>query len=233
MKQLNSFIRKYNGKYTDFDGHYGPQCVDLARRWLQHIKVSQVKPGNADVWFKNASKKHFVKVKYKKGRVPKPGDLVCWSGKFVKNGHISVAVKGDKKSFVSFDQNFPLKSRCHKQKHTYKGVVGWLIPRVLIPKPPKPVVAPEPPITHTTSQHPSGTATVGTDPIFAEPEEIPERKEVEVKDFVARLSSRKFLLALATALTLYLNGDVQNAVFVVLAYLGVEGAGDFAERLKQ
>ena len=31
------FIKKYNGKGTDFDGRYGVQCVDLAKVYLKEV----------------------------------------------------------------------------------------------------------------------------------------------------------------------------------------------------
>lgn len=49
-------------------------------------------------------------------------------------------------------------------------------------------------------------------------------------DFIKRLTSRKFLLTVASCLVLYANGQYDQITWVVLAYLGVEGAGDAAER---
>lgn len=46
-------------------------------------------------------------------------------------------------------------------------------------------------------------------------------------DFLKRLTSRKFLLAVAAFITAVANGEVVAAVSVVLGYLGVEGATDF------
>lgn len=44
------------------------------------------------------------------------------------------------------------------------------------------------------------------------------------------ISSRKFLLTVAGAATAMANGDTHAAMFIVLAYLGVEGAADYKSR---
>lgn len=52
------------------------------------------------------------------------------------------------------------------------------------------------------------------------------------EELFQRLTSRKFLLALAAFITAAANGEWTAAVGVVVAYLGVEGAADVSERLK-
>lgn len=47
-----------------------------------------------------------------------------------------------------------------------------------------------------------------------------------MKDFVKRLTSRKFLLAVGTALTAYANGDYKAAAAAIGLYIGVEGLAD-------
>lgn len=51
-----------------------------------------------------------------------------------------------------------------------------------------------------------------------------------MKQFLTSLLSRKFLLALGTFLVLVANGQYTEAVAVVAAYIGVEGAADFKSR---
>lgn len=51
-----------------------------------------------------------------------------------------------------------------------------------------------------------------------------------IKDFIARLTSRKFLLTVGTCLTLYSQKMYHELALVVLGYLGVEGFGDAASR---
>jgi hypothetical protein len=47
-----------------------------------------------------------------------------------------------------------------------------------------------------------------------------------LKDFMKRLTSRKFLLAVGTALTAYANGDYTAALAAIGLYIGVEGLAD-------
>lgn len=54
-----------------------------------------------------------------------------------------------------------------------------------------------------------------------------------MKQFLLGLLSRKFLLALGTFLVLIANGQYTEAVAIVIAYVGVEGAADFKSRSKQ
>lgn len=53
-----------------------------------------------------------------------------------------------------------------------------------------------------------------------------------MKQFLLSLLSRKFLLALGTALVFIANGAYTEAVTVVLGFLGVEGAADAVARAK-
>lgn len=52
-----------------------------------------------------------------------------------------------------------------------------------------------------------------------------------MKDFIKRLTSRKFLLTVAAALTLYANKQYTELAAVVLGYIGVEGYGDAQARV--
>lgn len=54
----------------------------------------------------------------------------------------------------------------------------------------------------------------------------------DMQYFVKSLLSRKFLLALGTALVFIANGAYTEAVAVILGFLGVEGAADTVARVK-
>lgn len=54
-----------------------------------------------------------------------------------------------------------------------------------------------------------------------------------MKTFLMSLLSRKFLLALGTSLVFISSGAYAEAVAVILAFLGVEGAGDVAQRYNE
>lgn len=47
-----------------------------------------------------------------------------------------------------------------------------------------------------------------------------------MKDFLKRLTSRKFLLAIAAFITAIANGEITAAVAVAIGYIGAEGYVD-------
>lgn len=82
------FKKKYNGKYTDFDGAYGYQCWDLAQRYFTEVLnlpssilsgcglvSNMLKPPKINVMLK-----YFTEVK-----TPEQGDVAIW-----EYGHIAI-----------------------------------------------------------------------------------------------------------------------------------------------
>jgi uncharacterized membrane protein len=47
-----------------------------------------------------------------------------------------------------------------------------------------------------------------------------------MNDLKSRLTSRKFWIAVLSSAVFYLNGDVNQALIILLGYLGVEGYAD-------
>ncbi|CCY71998.1 cHAP domain./Lectin C-type domain [Clostridium sp. CAG:921] len=127
------FFNKYNGKYVDTDGMYGAQCMDLYNKYQK--EVMGVKPRGAQyaylVW-NNFDEKNFVKIKNTLEFIPVLGDVAVWGNSNLKYGHVSICSgNGDINSFESFDQNFPIGSSCHFEKHNYyNGFLGVLRPKV-------------------------------------------------------------------------------------------------------
>lgn len=125
MLNLDEFIKKNNGLKLDSDGSaHGSateyQCVDLCNAWLKNLVAPAIR-GNAVNW---AGARGFEWIKNTPLNVPRPGDIVVWNcGKY---GHVAIFVSGNVLSFTSFDQNWPVNSACHLQKHSYIGVMGWL-----------------------------------------------------------------------------------------------------------
>lgn len=136
---FQEFIEKWNGRAIDFDGVYGPQCVDLIRQYLLECLVypgSSIKPvvGAKDMYEKYdaiVDGNYFDRVPNTPTGVPKEGDIVLWGNSTF--GHVAIFVEGDANSFRSFDQNFPSGSFCHIQNHTYANVLGWLRPKEMKP----------------------------------------------------------------------------------------------------
>lgn len=128
---LKEFITKWDGKLCDYDGAYGAQCVDLYRQYCKEVlEVPQSPPviGAKDIWDNYV--KELVAFNNTPEGIPVEGDIVIWgSGTY---GHVAIFIEGDVNRFISFDQNYPDGTSCHKQVHSYSGVLGWLRKRCII-----------------------------------------------------------------------------------------------------
>lgn len=128
---FDPFIWKYTGKAVDYDGKYGPQCMDLYRQYVKEVlgfPQSKPVPSAKDVW-DTYLPDFYERISNSPSGVPQKGDIVIWGGNYGPHGHIAIFIQGNTKQFTSFDQNDPLGSLCHEQLHTYKGVLGWLRPK--------------------------------------------------------------------------------------------------------
>lgn len=132
MISFDEFIAKYNGKGVDFDGYYGFQCYDLAHQYAVECVGKDVpaRPGAKDLW--DCTIDGYDKVANTPDGVPPKGAIVIWGTALGAWGHVAIAISGNKDSFTSFDQNFPLGSVCHVQQHNYTGVLGWFVPKIQI-----------------------------------------------------------------------------------------------------
>lgn len=133
----NDFVNKYNGKFIDFDGHYGYQCMDLMRQYVTEIyKVNAFSaiPASPDArrcFLNFKDNKYFKKVMNTRYAVPKKGDIIFWGYyPFVTGtaGHVAIFDGGNDLRFISFDQNYKTGTPCHYVNHSYRGVLGWLHP---------------------------------------------------------------------------------------------------------
>ena len=82
------FVKKYNGKYTDFDGAYGFQCWDLAQRYFTEVLKlpASVLSGCGLVSNMLKEPKRTVLLKYfEEVKTPKQGDVAIW-----EYGHIAI-----------------------------------------------------------------------------------------------------------------------------------------------
>lgn len=129
---LQAFIDKWNGEGIDVDG-YPPsnpfQCVDLYRKYCSEVLEIPQSPGvtgAVEIW-DTYLKDKLDKIENTLTAVPQKGDIVIWAMKTY--GHVAVYTEGDVNSFKSFDQNYPVGSKCHIQSHNYNGVLGWLRPK--------------------------------------------------------------------------------------------------------
>lgn len=131
---LDTFIKTWDSRYVDYDGNRKFWCVDLVRRYIKDVYgidpyVAIPPVVNAkDIWTK-FNPKYFTKEVNGKLNFPAPGDIVIWGfypGVTGWSGHVAVNITGAPMNLISFDQNYPTGTPCHRQLHNYKGVYGWL-----------------------------------------------------------------------------------------------------------
>lgn len=139
------FIWKWNGKYVDYDGALGNQCVDLMRQYCKDVfKVDgyvAIPPrGTAKSIFANfKDNQYFKKVLNGPNNTPKKGDIVFWGTYPMITGwagHVAIVDNADLYSLIVFQQNYPTGAPCQFKKfgtskilHGYRGVLGWLSPK--------------------------------------------------------------------------------------------------------
>jgi len=135
--QYKNFFEKYNGTKIDFDKYYGSQCVDLFNQYLKDVlginnPIQQFPVLSAyQIWDYAKDNKSFNRIENTPTGVPQQGDIIIWKkNKDLPHGHVAIFDKGDVNGFTSFDQNYPLNSACHLQRHNYltPPVQGWLRP---------------------------------------------------------------------------------------------------------
>lgn len=133
---FDEFVKKYNGKATDYDGGCGVQCVDLAKLYMDKvlgIKIGAI--GNAEAYWRRYNElpilnKNFDRIANTADFIPQKGDIVVWDLRHGKYGHIAIADGvGTTSYFYSYDQNWGGKAM-KRVKHTYKdGFAGVLRPK--------------------------------------------------------------------------------------------------------
>lgn len=129
------FVAKWNGRYLDWDGNYGAQCMDLAAQYVQEVWSHSgwdIARGFAyQVWTQFDSlpvSKYAHRVPNTPTGVPPEGALMVWGTGIGSAGHISVVRGGSNTNvFQSFDQNWNGHSYCEPVLHNYNYVYGWIV----------------------------------------------------------------------------------------------------------
>ncbi len=132
IMNLDTFIKKYNGKKIDFDGHYQNQCMDLYRFYVSEVLELPQSPGVSSAYqvFDTASTKDYDKIRNTPSGVPKKGDIIIWQKGYGGYGHIAIVVDANVNGILSFDQNHTGRlDPCQLVNHNYNLVLGWLHPR--------------------------------------------------------------------------------------------------------
>lgn len=106
---LKSFMNTHMGKYTDYDGAYGTQCVDLFRYYLKSLGQPQISSvGSAkNIWTNKQMGANNTRIG--RGSVGKSGDIAVFGGAIGGgHGHVGIVLQdmGDKvKIFNSHSGN--------------------------------------------------------------------------------------------------------------------------------
>ncbi len=127
---IKEFFSKYDGKGIDWDNSYGFQCVDLYDQYCVEVVGAPIilVEGAKDIW-NSYPVDYFERVLNTVDGVPIEGDVIIWGSGLGTYGHVAIYSEGDVNRFTSFDQNYPVGSKCHFQEHTYGYVIGWLRPK--------------------------------------------------------------------------------------------------------
>lgn len=94
------FVKKYNGKYTDYDGYYGFQCWDLGERYFTEVLKLPASVLAGCGLVSNMLKEPKIKLMRKyfdEVKTPKQGDVAIW-----EYGHIAIF---DRNKNYYFSQN--------------------------------------------------------------------------------------------------------------------------------
>jgi len=139
----DTFFGKYDQKGIDFDNYYGFQCMDLYRQFVKECFGFPQSPpvaGAKDVW-DTYLPEYFNRILNTIDAIPIKGDILIWGIGVGPYGHIAVCKDAQQLELTSFDQNWPVGSLCHFQKHNYTNILGWLRVKTVgdtTPPPPAP-----------------------------------------------------------------------------------------------
>ena len=123
-----AWARAQIGKYLDYDGAYGCQCVDLIAYYYKYLG-NTTPGGNGCDYSSNSLPSGWTRIQNTPTFVPEPGDIVVWTNGGWKNGHVAIFLSGDTHSFNSIDQNWPQGSAVKEVYHSnYNYVWGVIRP---------------------------------------------------------------------------------------------------------
>lgn len=96
-----------NGKYLDYDGAYGAQCVDLIMCYYDYLGCP-IPGGNACDYCWNDLPDGWMRIPNDTGYTPEPGDVCVWdayAGSSGEYGHVGIVTGGDSTTISTMEQN--------------------------------------------------------------------------------------------------------------------------------
>ena len=125
---LTQFIKKYLGTKVDFDGKFGPQCVDLARQYYSEVlDVPQFPPveGAKDI-IKNPGKLKVINEDVLADY--SSGDVLIWGASRTNQyGHVAILVSiYNTKYFIVLEQDGFKQDGCKLAFRSRENLLGGL-----------------------------------------------------------------------------------------------------------
>lgn len=130
---VTNWINTANGKWHDFDGAYGAQCVDLAQFYSQWLGGHRFWGNAINIYDQPGSFYQQIANSPDPNNVPKLGDIVIWNiGSY---GHVAICISADANGLTTLDQNWYTANDSGSSavvvRHdwTSRQVKGWLRPK--------------------------------------------------------------------------------------------------------
>lgn len=132
---LEEFVKVNNGKKVDYDGVYGPQCVDLFRQYVwdvlgitEHTGSCASSGGAKDLFLDYhkmpIEKKYFIR---SASKTCKAGDVLIWNESLTnKYGHIAICLGVIGNSYIVFEQDGFLKDGAKINIRGRENLLGYL-----------------------------------------------------------------------------------------------------------
>lgn len=125
---LTQFIKKYLGTKVDFDGKFGPQCVDLARQYYSEVLDVPQFPSVEDAKdiIKNPGKLKVIKEEALADY--SSGDVLIWgASKTNQFGHVAILVSiYNTKYFIVLEQDGFKQDGCKLAFRSRENLLGGL-----------------------------------------------------------------------------------------------------------
>lgn len=102
--QVTQWINSHNGKWVDFDGMYGAQCMDLAVQYAHDLWGFRL-TGNAENLRHQSLPAGWQRIQNSRGFVPQLGDIFVWYGPTHPNGHTGIVTVATLNSYTALEQN--------------------------------------------------------------------------------------------------------------------------------
>ncbi|ADD25719.1 endolysin [Lactococcus phage 1358] len=102
--QVKQWIDTHVGKWVDFDGMYGAQCMDLAVQYAHDLWGFRL-TGNAENLRNQALPAGWQRIKNSRGFVPQQGDIFVWYGTKHPYGHTGIVISATLNNYTALEQN--------------------------------------------------------------------------------------------------------------------------------